>query len=106
MSLRDFDDLYTAPQGGFNSGLDYYEKCSTHLFLENVRTPTVVLASKDDPFIAYQEILNAKKSNSVYLELVEHGGHMGYLNKNNTPHGNRRWMDYAVVEFVNQYFGI
>jgi predicted alpha/beta-fold hydrolase len=51
MTMESFDHLVTAPAGGFESGRDYYEQCSAARFLDDIETPTLLLATDDDPFI-------------------------------------------------------
>ncbi|MBW2278920.1 MAG: alpha/beta fold hydrolase, partial [Deltaproteobacteria bacterium] len=51
MTLLEFDDLATAPAGGFDSGQDYYAHCSAMGFVGKIETPTLILAADDDPFI-------------------------------------------------------
>jgi len=46
---RDFDDLYTAPEGGFRDKADYYERCSSGPHLASIRLPAVILSADDDP---------------------------------------------------------
>jgi predicted alpha/beta-fold hydrolase len=78
-SLRDFDSDYTAPAGGFASREDYYKKCSTCDKLDKIKTPTYILAAKDDPFIPWDSYLVANFSTNVSFHLETVGGHMGYL---------------------------
>lgn len=92
--LRDIDELYTAPFGGFKNADDYYAQCSTFGHLSNVKTPTVIFMSKDDPFIPWQPYLNARQNPNIYLHLEERGGHLGYLAAQGR--GYRRWLDDAL----------
>jgi len=41
-------------------------------------------------------------SESVTLHKPKKGGHMGYIARHVTPHGDRRWMDYAISEWIRQ----
>jgi predicted alpha/beta-fold hydrolase len=102
-SLRDFDSDYTAPAGGFLNREDYYNKCSTYDKLDKIKTPTYILAAKDDPFIPWDSYLVSNFSSSVKLHLEKIGGHMGYLTSKETPLKSMRWMDYALNEFVNAW---
>jgi uncharacterized protein len=95
-NLYDIDRLFTAPFGGFKNPEDYYEQCSTFRHFEHIKTPTVILMSKDDPFIPWEPYLNAKSNPMIDLHLNEHGGHMGYLARGATKWSYRRWLDDAL----------
>src|SRR5205823_14079777 len=51
-SVRQFDDLYTAPHGGFADALDYYRRCSSFPLIPRIPIPALLLTARDDPFIA------------------------------------------------------
>ena len=97
-TLHDFDNIYTAPEGGFVNREDYYRSCSTKKLLKDIRTPTVIITAKDDPFVDYRNFVEAEKSASVHLHVEDSGGHMGYFSAKETPLGSRRWLDYALHE--------
>lgn len=105
MTMEEFDEAYTAPSSGFQSARHYYETCSTHQHLGSIVTPTVILTSRDDPFICADDVETAERSPSVALHLVHAGGHLGYLHDEPTPLGTHRWMDYAILEYVDQFIG-
>src|SRR5262249_10837683 len=52
MTLRLFDDLYTAPRGGFRDALDYYHRGASRPLIPRIQVPTLILTARDDPFIA------------------------------------------------------
>ena len=97
-TLHDFDNIYTAPEGGFANREDYYRSCSTKNLLKDIRTPTVIITAKDDPFVDYRNFIEAERSASVHIHVEDSGGHMGYISAKETPLGSRRWLDYALHE--------
>jgi uncharacterized protein len=99
-SLHDFDQIYTAPEGGFESREHYYSSCSTRDLLSGIRVPTVLIMAKDDPFVDYRDYIEARYSASLRLELQAYGGHMGYLSRQATPLGSNRWLDYAIHHYL------
>ena len=99
-SVREFDGIYTCPEGGFSSREDYYEQCSSQPYLGLIRVPTVLLSAKDDPFIEARDYESARLSPSVHLHLEPVGGHMGYLTSSKTPLGSNRWLDYALWQYL------
>ncbi len=90
-TLHDFDQAYTAPQGGFQSREHYYSSCSSGPHLESIQTPTLILTAADDPFIDVQDYRDARLSSTTTLHIERVGGHMGYLS-----HEKGRWLDYAI----------
>ena len=97
-SLRAFDDLYTAPEGGFASGADYYARCSAGPRLNQVTTPGVILTAAGDPFVdpvVYREL--ALPAN-LLLHVEPCGGHIAYLERSGA--GARHWLDGALVHYV------
>lgn len=97
-TLRDFDEVYTAPQAGFKDRADYYANCSCGPHLGGIDRPAVILTSEDDPFAPAADL--GEPSPAVLLHLERHGGHCGYLAANNTPRGNHRWIDYALDHYL------
>ncbi|MBT0587870.1 hydrolase [Alteromonas oceanisediminis] len=100
-SFRQFDELVTAPLHGFEDAVDYYEKCSGFYFLSAIRTPTLVLHAKDDPFMNEQVIPEPSDlSSSVTVELSEYGGHVGFMQ--GTPWRPVIWFHQRVASYLDQ----
>lgn len=100
MSLKKFDEIYTAPQAGFSSIRDYYETCSSQHVLDKITIPTTIIAAADDPIIPPAALTSAKISKQVNIHLQPGGGHMGFITGKKTSLGDFRWMDEAVVRWV------
>ena len=80
-SFAEFDDAVTAPLHGFSGKDEYYEKCSSLRYLRHVRRPTLIINSRDDPFMSPEMLPTAERlAPEVTLEVSEHGGHVGYVN--------------------------
>ncbi len=99
-TLRQFDEIYLAPEAGFKDRMDYYQQCSTYQRLHEIKTPTILIASFDDPFIAVSDYQQASLSPQVLLHIERYGGHIGYLTKQRTPLLDHRWLDYALGEYL------
>ncbi|MGZ3721751.1 MAG: YheT family hydrolase [Bdellovibrionales bacterium] len=102
-TLREFDNIYTAPAGGFKNREDYYSSCSTAGLLTEIKTPTLAMTANDDPFVDVFDYLQAKTSPQVSMHNEKFGGHMGYLSKTSTPIGTFRWQDYALREAIRGF---
>jgi predicted alpha/beta-fold hydrolase len=81
-SFIEFDEIVTAPMTGHSSAQEYYRNASAFYDLENIKVPTLLVQSKDDPFLSkecYPEAA-AKKNPYLYLEVTPTGGHVGFFN--------------------------
>jgi predicted alpha/beta-fold hydrolase len=97
-TLRDFDEQFTAPIGGFENRANYYGTCSAKEYLEQIEIPVVLLTAEDDPFVGVTDYKEAKLSDSVVLHIEKHGGHMGYLSRKGL--GYSRWLDGALLNYL------
>ena len=79
-SFAEFDGIYTAPLSGFASADDYWEKCSARNWLSEIRTPSLLLNAKDDPFLSDScfPVELSKRSASLYSCFPDRGGHLGF----------------------------
>jgi hypothetical protein len=98
-TFKDYDDRYTAPLHGFNSAEDYWEKCSSLVFIPRVRVPALIVNALDDPFLGgncYPRRA-AAESNYVFLETPVSGGHVGFVQTN---HENVYWSETRTFDFI------
>lgn len=98
-TLFELDDLFTGPVSGFEGAHDYYRRCSSEQLIPDIRRPTLVLTSRDDPLIACEPFERVHRPPGVALHIAEHGGHLGFIAKPGLD-PDRRWMDWRVVEYV------
>ena len=96
-TLREVDERYTAPAGGFLDADDYYATCSAGPRLGSIDRPTVILTSADDPFVSIDAFREIPKSIHLHVEPV--GGHMGYLDRGG------RWLDGALAGYIESLRG-
>ena len=95
-NFTSFDDAVTAPLHGFASVQDYYTKASTLNDLINIKTPTHILWSRDDPFFSEACIPQDKQlAESVDFELTEHGGHVAFIG-GAIPFVGKNWLRERV----------
>jgi len=100
-SIYEFDELVTAPLGGYLNAEDYYQKASPGPRLSAIDTPTCILASDDDPLVASESLIRFPRPAHVELTLVRGGGHLGFVGvAKGDPDG--RWLDWRVVDWVMQ----
>jgi uncharacterized protein len=96
-TLRDFDDLFTAPVHGFTDAADYYRRCSARQHLPAIQVPTLMLSARNDPFLAPScfPVEEARNSEALHLEAPDCGGHVGFHQR-----GPEYWSEERAVGFV------
>lgn len=97
-TLKVFDELYTAPRGGYASAADYYHRASSKPLIANITTPCLILTSRDDPFIAVDAFEDLSPPPNVEVRLLKHGGHLGFLGWDGA--GGVRWAERRVTEWL------
>jgi uncharacterized protein len=98
-TLWEFDDKFTAVVSGFGTAENYYRTASSAQFIPAIRTPTLILASRDDPMIPCDGLERAKIPPGVDVHLTHRGGHLGFVGRAGID-ADRRWMDWRVVDWV------
>jgi len=98
-TLIQFDDAYTAPLHGFRDAVDYYNRCSSIHFLDEIVIPTLIINARNDPFLSEQCYPVARLSNhsSVRFMAPRQGGHVGFTSFN--PSG-LFWSEQQAVKFA------
>jgi len=98
----EFDSKYTAPIHRFSSAQDYYDKCSSRQFLKNIKTPTLLIHAKDDPFMVPDVIPTKEElSSSLTLELSDYGGHVGFIE--GTLFKPNYWLEKRVISYFKEF---
>jgi predicted alpha/beta-fold hydrolase len=104
-SVYEFDDRYTAPRNGFSSADDYYERSSAAPLIPRIELPGLVIHSEDDPFVPADPFRRAWFPDPLRLELVRHGGHLGYVSRHRWL-GDRRWLDARLAAWLAARWGL
>ena len=101
-SVRDFDEYVTAPHSGFSGADDYYHRAASARVIERISVPTLIVHSKDDPFIRLLPGTREKIVANRCIRFVEteHGGHCAFLADPNGYDG--RWAERKIVAFALQ----
>jgi uncharacterized protein len=100
MTLRQFDDLYTAPRSGYADALDYYRQASAAQWVPAIRVPTFILTARDDPFVAVEPFEALQPSAAVEVHISAHGGHLGFLGPDGV--GGIRWAETQLVNWLTK----
>jgi predicted alpha/beta-fold hydrolase len=103
-TLREFDNLYTAPIHGFRDAEEYWEKSSARQYLEGIRVPALLLNACDDPFLTPESLpyAEAEKNPQLFFEAPRSGGHVGFIDM---ASNFRRWHESRSLEFLERAAG-
>jgi predicted alpha/beta-fold hydrolase len=100
-TVRQFDELFTAPYHGFRDAADYYHRASAMRVISGIRVPTLVIVADDDPFVPLTPFSSDElvRNPHVHVVMTHHGGHCGFVS--NAALANRGyWAEARVVEFA------
>jgi predicted alpha/beta-fold hydrolase len=99
-TVRDFDELYTAPHGGFAGAEDYYARASAIRFVPRVRVPTLVIHAQDDPLVPFGPLQRPEVSGNPSVMAVAplRGGHVAFVS---TEKGERFWAEERLAELCH-----
>ena len=98
LTIRQFDELYTAPRCGFPDALDYYRRASSYMLVPRIQVPTFILTARDDPFIAVEPFDEMQLPLHIGLRIVPQGGHLGFLGWDGA--GGFRWAERRMAEWI------
>ena len=105
-TLFEFDDWVTAPLHGFAGAHDYYSQSSSLGYLSGIRTRTLLISARDDPFLP-REVLDdvaivARENYAICTEFHSRGGHVGFIS-GISPLGTHYYAEERVMEFLAQH---
>ncbi|HEX8355627.1 MAG TPA: alpha/beta fold hydrolase [Pyrinomonadaceae bacterium] len=105
-TIREFDEHYTAPHGGYRDAADYYARTSSRAVIHRIRVPALIVHALDDPIIPSAPFLDPgiAENPDVLLVLTRRGGHVGFLS-DRAAGEDRHWAENRVVEFCRMLRG-
>lgn len=101
-TVRQFDDVITAPCFGYRDAQEYYEAASARKVVADVRVPLLMITAQDDPFVPYESFLAAlvKENPAIRFVAPEYGGHCAFISSSRGP--ERFWAEQRIVEFCDE----
>lgn len=98
-TLYDFDDQVTAPLHGFDNAEDYYTKCSSAFFMNEIQTPGLIIHSKQDPLcpFEYTPVDDIENNPNLTSAFLAKGGHVGFWSQ---PAG---WTEQVTARYFAQF---
>jgi predicted alpha/beta-fold hydrolase len=99
-TIREYDEVITAPYGGYASAEAYYTASSAGPRLGALTRPALVLAALDDPMVPGESVTRwpLPPSGLVQREMTSSGGHVGFVAPTAAP--GRFWAAERVLAFV------
>jgi predicted alpha/beta-fold hydrolase len=100
-TISDFDDHYTAQDGGYASGADYYNLAGSRHVLGKIAVPTIIVTAQDDPFIPYSmfSLPAIHQNQHIQLAAPYYGGHCGFVQQYRRDE-DRFWVENRIVESI------
>lgn len=97
--LREFDERYTVPVGGYRDADDYYQQTSVVSRLAAIEMPTRIIAAANDPIVPLEPLLTAKLGRKTHVLTTDCGGHLGFVGRLGAD-PDRYWLDWRVIEWI------
>ncbi|CAL1533917.1 unnamed protein product [Lymnaea stagnalis] len=104
-TMEQLDEAYTRRLHGFETLDDYYHHNSSGHYLQNIKTPLLVVNAEDDPIVPPQLLdcpkTAAEKLPYMIFALTKHGGHLGFFEKGILRPHSLTWMDRLIIEYAD-----
>jgi uncharacterized protein len=99
-TFAEYDQVVTAPLGGFAGAADYWVRASCAPWLPRVRRPALLLNALDDPFVPPEALPEVRTLPPwIVAELTPRGGHVGFI-EGRWPWTADSWAERRAIEFL------
>jgi predicted alpha/beta-fold hydrolase len=100
-TVRQFDELYTAPHFGFAGASDYYHRASAMRVIDRIQVPALVITAEDDPFVPTAPFRDPRVTSNPNVEVLitRHGGHCGFVTAPENG-SDGYWAEERVIGFA------
>jgi predicted alpha/beta-fold hydrolase len=112
-TVREFDEVYTAPHFGFLNASDYYHRASAMRVIDRIRVPALIITASDDPFVPTEPFTDRRlrQNPNLHLVITARGGHCAFIAdaKNGNGNGPRNgkedgndgyWAEQQILTFA------
>lgn len=101
-TLRQFDDVVTAPLHGYRDADDYWTRASSKQDLKRIESPTLIVHARNDPFLPGAFLPRAEDvSRFVELDFPAGGGHAGFAS--GPFPGNLDWLPRRLIGYFEAH---
>lgn len=100
-TITQFDETYTARDGGYQDVADYYNRAGARHVLHQIAVPTLIITAQDDPFIPATmfDTPAIQHNANITLMMLRHGGHCGFFQRRH-PQEDRFWAENRILEWM------
>jgi predicted alpha/beta-fold hydrolase len=100
-SVRQFDEIFTAPHFGFGGASDYYHRASAARVIDRITVPALIITAADDPFVPLEPFRDPRLAANPNIQVIitEHGGHCGFVS-DPAPGSDGYWAEEQIVAFA------
>ncbi|HZS43775.1 MAG TPA: alpha/beta fold hydrolase [Blastocatellia bacterium] len=100
-NIKEFDEIYTAPNGGFANADDYYTRASSKPLLPKIKIPTIIVHAMDDPFIPFSMFDSNPFKGNPWITFcpTTFGAHVGFIGNGGEDY-DRFWVEHRVIDFA------
>ncbi len=101
-TITQFDDCYTARDGGYVNGADYYDRAGARHVLHEISVPTLIITAHDDPFIPASifDTPAIRHNPNIAMVMPHYGGHCGFFQKCR-PGEDRFWAEHRIMALLS-----
>ena len=106
-TVREFDDVYTAPHFGFKDASDYYHRASAMRVIDRVRVPARIITAEDDPFVPTVPFRDAivRSNPNLDVTITTHGGHCAFI-ADARDGSDGYWAEHEILAFATAHTGL
>jgi predicted alpha/beta-fold hydrolase len=100
-TVRQFDEIFTAPHFGFLNAEDYYRRASAMRVIDRIRVPALIITAEDDPFVPVEPFRDPALTGNPHIRLIvtRHGGHCGFVAAASSG-SDGYWAERMILEFA------
>lgn len=100
-TISEFDDVYTAHDGGYRDGADYYDRAGARHVIDSLTVPTLIITAQDDPFIPYSmfTVSSIRHHPTIRVVAPQHGGHCGFFHLSRNGE-DPYWAENRIIDFL------
>jgi len=103
-TVRDFDEVYTAPFFGFRDATDYYYRAASLRVVDRIAVPALIISAGDDPFVPSDSFRDKALTGNpaITVRVTPHGVLGAFVAARNGTHDGY-WAEWALVEFLARH---
>jgi predicted alpha/beta-fold hydrolase len=100
-TVREFDEIYTAPHFGYRDASDYYHRASAMRVIDRVRVPALIITAEDDPFVPSAAFRDPRVRANPRLRVIitTDGGHCAFVTDSGAGYDGY-WAEHQILQFA------